>query len=142
MKKIYFLGVLIQLSFISVAQQQQSLSDTNFLQPIEINAVRASDALPVAKTNLTKQDIAKQNVGYDLPFILNQTPSIQVNADAGNGIGYTGFRIRGTDASRINITINGIPYNDAESQGTFLVNLPDMASSAQSRSWTSVQLVK
>ena len=113
-------------------QQQQSLSDTNFLQPIEINAVRASDALPVAKTNLTKQDIAKQNVGYDLPFILNQTPSIQVNADAGNGIGYTGFRIRGTDASRINITINGIPYNDAESQGTFLVNLPDMASSAQS----------
>ncbi|MBU3713592.1 MAG: TonB-dependent receptor, partial [Ferruginibacter sp.] len=85
---------------------------------------------PVAKTNLNRKDIEKNNIGQDLPFILNQTPSVQVNSDAGNGIGYTNIRLRGTDASRINITINGIPYNDAESQGVFFVNLPDIAASA------------
>jgi len=132
MKKLFFLGILLQFSFFSIAQNKKATKDSSLLQAIEINAVRASEALPIAKTNLSKQDISKQNVGYDLPFILIQTPSIQVNSDAGNGIGYTGFRIRGTDASRTNITINGIPYNDAESQGTFLVNLPDLASSANS----------
>src|SRR5690606_20422965 len=68
----------------------------------------------------------------DLPFLLSQTPSIIVNSDAGNGIGYTGIRIRGSDATRINMTINGIPYNDSESQGLFFVNLPDLASSLES----------
>ena len=102
------------------------------MKPVEINAVRASDKTPIAKTNLDRKEIAAKNIGQDLPFILNQTPSVVVNADAGNGIGYTGIRIRGTDASRINITLNGIPYNDAESQGTFLVNIPDIASSAGS----------
>ncbi len=107
-------------------------NDTSFLQPVEVNAVRAADKTPVAKTNLDRKEIAAKNIGQDLPFILNHTPSVVVNADAGNGIGYTGIRIRGTDASRINITLNGIPYNDAESQGTFLVNIPDIASSAGS----------
>ncbi|MBK7559437.1 MAG: TonB-dependent receptor plug domain-containing protein [Chitinophagaceae bacterium] len=74
----------------------------------------------------------KNNLGQDLPFLLNQTPSVVVSSDAGNGIGYTGIRIRGTDAARINVTLNGIPYNDAESQGTFFVDLPDFASSANS----------
>src|SRR5678810_680937 len=72
------------------------------------------------------------NLGQDLPFILNQTPSVVVNSDAGNGVGYTGIRIRGSDASRINVTLNGIPYNDAESQGTFFVDLPDISSSLNS----------
>ena len=67
-----------------------------------------------------------------MPFILNQTPSVVVNSDAGNGVGYTGIRIRGTDATRINVTLNGIPYNDAESQGTYFVDLPDFASSTNS----------
>lgn len=107
-------------------------NDTSFLQPVEVTAIRATDKTPIAKTNLGKKEIEKNNIGQDLPFILNQTPSVVVNADAGNGIGYTGIRIRGTDASRINITLNGIPYNDAESQGTFLVNIPDFASSAGS----------
>jgi iron complex outermembrane receptor protein len=71
-------------------------------------------------------------MGQDLPFVLNQVPSVVVNSDAGNGIGYTGIRIRGTDATRINVTLNGIPYNDAESQGTFFVDLPDFASSVNS----------
>lgn len=114
------------------AQKKSSLADTSFLQPVEVVAVRAADKAPIAKTNLTKKDIEKNNIGQDLPFILNQTPSVVVNSDAGTGIGYTGIRLRGSDASRINVTLNGIPYNDAESQGTFFVDLPDIASSAAS----------
>ncbi len=76
--------------------------------------------------------IAKLNNGQDLPYILDQTPSVVVNSDAGNGIGYTGISIRGTDASRINMTLNGIPYNDAESQAIYFVDLPDFASSTNS----------
>ena len=117
----------------SQAQTSPALfNDTSFLQPVEVNAVRAADKTPVAKTNLSRKEISAKNIGQDLPVILNHTPSVVVNADAGNGIGYTGIRIRGTDASRINFTLNGIPYNDAESQGTFLVNIPDIASSAGS----------
>lgn len=102
------------------------------LVPLEVKSIRASDKSPFTKTNLSKKEIEKNNNGQDLPFILNQTPSVVANSDAGNGIGYTGIRIRGTDATRINVTLNGIPYNDAESQGTFFVNLPDFASSANS----------
>lgn len=104
----------------------------HFLETLEIKSLKASDKAPFAKTNLTKEDIAKNNFGQDLPFILGQTPGSVVNSDAGNGIGYTGIRIRGSDATRINVTINGIPYNDAESQGTFFVDLPDVASSVNS----------
>jgi iron complex outermembrane recepter protein len=103
-----------------------------FLQPVEVKAVRAGERAPFTKTNLSKKDIEKQNLGQDLPFLLDQTPSVVVNSDAGNGIGYTGIRIRGSDATRINVTLNGIPYNDAESQGLFMVNLPDFASSVSS----------
>ncbi len=100
-----------------------------FMEPVEVKAVRASDKAPFTKTTLTKKEIEKVNLGQDLPFLLNQTPSVVVNSDAGNGVGYTGIRIRGMDATRINMTINGIPYNDAESQGLFFVDLPDFASS-------------
>lgn len=99
------------------------------LQPIEIKSVRAGEKTPFTKSNITKRDIEKLNTGKDLPFILNELPSVVVNSDAGNGVGYTAMRIRGTDATRINVTINGIPYNDAESQGTFFVNMPDFVSS-------------
>ena len=71
-------------------------------------------------------------MGQDIPFLLNQTPSVVINSDAGNGVGYTGIRIRGSDATRINVTLNGIPYNDAESQGTYFVDLPDFSSSINS----------
>lgn len=103
-----------------------------FLEPVEVRAIRAAEKAPFAQTNLTGRDLAKQNLGQDLSFLLNQTPSVVVSSDAGNGVGYTGIRIRGTDATRINMTLNGIPYNDAESQGLFLVNLPDFASSVGS----------
>ena len=100
-----------------------------FMQAVEVKATRAGDKAPFTKTNIGKKEIEKLNLGQDLPFLLNQTPSVVINSDAGNGVGYTGIRIRGTDATRINMTINGIPYNDAESQGLFFVNLPDFASS-------------
>ncbi|HMH34307.1 MAG TPA: TonB-dependent receptor [Puia sp.] len=103
-----------------------------FMQPIEVRALRAGEKAPFTKTNLSKKEIEAVNLGQDLPFILNQTPSVVVNSDAGNGVGYTGIYIRGTDATRINMTLNGIPYNDAESQAIYFVDLPDFASSVNS----------
>ena len=126
----YFL--LGQVSVDSTGQQGATKDSFYNLSPVEVRAVRANDRAPVTKTNISKKAIEKQNLGQDLPFLLNQTPSIVINSDAGNGVGYTGIRIRGTDASRVNVTLNGIPYNDAESQGTFFVDLPDIASSLSS----------
>ena len=100
-----------------------------YLEPVEVRAIRASENAPFTKTTISGRELKKMNLGQDLPFLLNQTPSAVINSDAGNGVGYTGIRIRGSDATRINMTINGIPYNDAESQGLFFVNLPDLASS-------------
>ena len=132
MKKIVA-GILLCTSCCMVtAQSVKKFNDTAFLQPVEVLAIRAADKAPFAKTNISQKEIEKNNLGQDLPFLLNQTPSVIVNSDAGNGIGYTGIRIRGTDATRINVTLNGIPYNDAESQGSFFVDLPDIASSANS----------
>ena len=132
MKKLFFAGWLCASAAITYAQEEKKFNDTSFMQPVEVTAIRADDKAPFAKTNLTKKEIEKNNLGQDLPYLLNQTPSVIINSDAGNGVGYTGIRIRGTDASRINVTLNGIPYNDAESQGTYFVDLPDIASSANS----------
>ncbi len=132
MKKI-IPGILLSAIGCTVnAQSVKKFNDTAFLQPVEVLAIRAADKAPFAKTNISQKEIEKNNLGQDLPFLLNQTPSVIINSDAGNGVGYTGIRIRGTDATRINVTLNGIPYNDAESQGTYFVDLPDIASSANS----------
>ncbi len=96
---------------------------------IALQATRISENTGIAVTNVSKKDIDKNNLGVDLPYLLDQTPSVVVSSDAGTGIGYTGIRIRGSDATRINVTVNGIPINDAESQGMFWVNMPDFASS-------------
>jgi len=98
-------------------------------EEVTVSSTRASKNSPTAYTNLSKKDLAKNNFGQDLPYMLNQTPSVVVSSDAGAGIGYTGIRIRGSDATRINVTINGIPYNDSESQGSYFVDLPDITSS-------------
>ena len=134
MKRIFFIAFFLCFSFFIQAQDTaiHKISDTLMLENIEITSIRAADKAPFTKTNLSKQQIEKVNLGQDLPFVLNQTPSVVVNSDAGNGVGYTGIRIRGSDASRINVTLNGIPYNDAESQGTFFVDLPDISSSVNS----------
>ncbi len=97
----------------------------------EVTALRAGDRAPFAKSTLSAEDIAKTNTGVDLPYLLNMQPSVVVGSDGGTGIGYTNMRIRGSDATRTNITLNGVPFNDAESQGAFLVNLPDLATSAE-----------
>lgn len=97
-----------------------------------VTAQRANDRTATAYTNVSKQDLAKRNFGQDLPYLLDQTPSVVVNSDAGAGVGYTDIRIRGTSNTGINMTINGVPLNDAESRGSFLVNLPDLASSVNS----------
>ncbi|MBL7701329.1 MAG: TonB-dependent receptor plug domain-containing protein [Ferruginibacter sp.] len=132
MKKLFLSALLCAPVSIAFAQKEKKFNDTTYLQPLEVVAVRAGEKAPFTKTDITKKEIAKNNLGQDIPFLLNQAPSVVVNSDAGNGVGYTGIRIRGTDAARINVTLNGIPYNDAESQGTFFVDLPDFASSANS----------
>lgn len=101
-------------------------------EAVVVNATRANDKTPATYSLVSKEKIQKQNFGQDLPFLLNWTPSVVTTSDAGTGVGYTGIRIRGSDATRINVTINGIPYNDSESQGTFWVDIPDIASSSQS----------
>lgn len=103
-----------------------------FLQPIELKAVRAGDKAPFSTTNLDKKAITENNVGQDIPYLLDQTPSVVINSNSGNGVGYTGISIRGTDPTRINVTLNGIPMNDAEDQGVYFVDLPDLAASVNS----------
>lgn len=105
---------------------------TLLAEEVVVSATRATDKTPTTHTTVDREEIRRQNFGQDLPFLLNWTPSVVTTSDAGTGIGYTGIRIRGSDATRINVTINGIPYNDSESQGTFWVDIPDIASSAQS----------
>ncbi len=96
---------------------------------IMVIGTRASENTPVAYRNLKREDIEKLNTGQDLPYLLSSLPSLVETSEAGAGLGYTNFRIRGTDPSRINITIDGIPINDPESQQVFWVNMPDLASS-------------
>ncbi|MEZ0485962.1 TonB-dependent receptor [Fibrella aquatica] len=102
------------------------------MDEVVVLATRANEKSAVAYTNVTKRELTKLNLGQDMPQLLNFTPSVVTTSDAGAGVGYTGIRIRGSDATRVNVTLNGIPYNDAESQGTFWVNMPDFASSVSS----------
>ena len=119
----------------TILQAQEKLQDTTKIQALEqvyLNGVRVAADSPITHSNLTKQDLAKRNLGQDIPVLLNYLPGVVTTSDAGAGVGYTGIRVRGSDATRVNVTINGIPYNDSESQGTFWVNLPDFASSIES----------
>ncbi len=101
------------------------------LREAEVSALRAGDRAPFAKSVVTRDEIQRINTGVDLPYLLDLQPSVVVTSDGGTGIGYTAMRIRGSDATRTNITLNGVPFNDPESQGAFLVNMPDIASSAE-----------
>ena len=119
----------------TILQAQEKLQDTTKIQALEqvyLNGVRVRADSPITHSNLTKQDLAIRNLGQDIPVLLNYLPGVVITSDAGAGVGYTGIRVRGSDATRVNVTINGIPYNDSESQGTFWVNLPDFASSIES----------
>lgn len=119
---------------ITVVRSQSDLQilllpDTYVSDEVLVEATRVDESIPVTFSNLDKEEIQKRNLGQDVPYLLNLTPSTVVTSDAGAGIGYTGIRIRGVDPARINVTINGIPVNDAESHSVFWVNLPDIASS-------------
>lgn len=101
------------------------------LQEVQVVSTRANVKTPVAFTNISKEQLKNRNTGQDLPYLLSLTPSLITTSDAGAGVGYTTMRVRGTDATRINVTANGIPMNDAESHSVFFVNLPDFASSVK-----------
>jgi iron complex outermembrane receptor protein len=114
---------------------QEILQDTTKvteLKEVTVSAVRAKAKDPITFTNVKAKEIEPRNLGQDIPVLLNYLPSVVTTTDAGNGVGYTYMRVRGSDGSRINVTLNGIPFNDSESQGTFFVNLPDFASSLES----------
>lgn len=110
-----------------ILMQRQAVSTGE----VFVSALRVDDYTPIAYSNISRADIESQNLGQDIPFLVNTTPSVVSTSDAGAGIGYTGLRIRGVDPGRINVTINGIPVNDSESHGVFWVNMPDLASSTQ-----------
>lgn len=114
------------------AQQQDSLNVKNqALDEVLITNIRATGKTPVTFSNLSKEELKSRNLGQDIPTLMNFLPSVVMTSDAGNGIGYSGIRVRGSDATRVNVTINGIPYNDSESHGTFWVNMPDLVSSVE-----------
>lgn len=134
--EVRFLGYNTEIRAVNL-QQDETLAislreSATLVDEVVIYATRANGKTPTTFTTLDKQTVQKQNFGQDLPFLLNWTPSVVTTSDAGAGVGYTGIRIRGSDATRINVTINGIPYNDSESLNTFWVDIPDIASSSQS----------
>jgi len=130
MKKLIILLVFCSLNVF--AQKNNIKKDTIKLNEVIVEATRIGKNAPFTQSNVSKKELKKRNLGQDIPILLKYLPNIVTTSDAGAGVGYTGIRVRGSDATRVNVTINGIPLNDSESQGTFWVDLPDFASSVQS----------
>lgn len=132
MKRI-FLSILFLAATTCTLAQEKTTDSTKVeaLEEVLIKSVRVDADSPITHSNLDKEELEKRNLGQDIPYMLSYLPSVVTTSDAGAGIGYTYIRVRGSDASRVNVTLNGIPFNDAESQGTFFVNLPDFTSSVQ-----------
>ncbi|HIB46948.1 MAG TPA: TonB-dependent receptor [Flavobacteriaceae bacterium] len=117
---------------MTAQEKQQDTTSVETLEEVLVQSVRVKADSPITHSNLSAEEIEDRNLGQDIPILLNYLPSVVTTSDAGAGVGYTYLRVRGSDGSRVNVTLNGIPFNDAESQGTFFVNLPDFASSVQS----------
>lgn len=133
MKNIFtFLTLFVFTVCASAQEQTQDSIPTNTLDEVLVKSVRVSADSPITHSNVDKEALEKRNLGQDLPILLNYLPSVVTTSDAGAGVGYTGIRVRGVSAQSTNVTINGIPYNDAESLGTFWVDLPDFSSSVES----------
>ena len=134
--QVSFLGYKTVSKEISVSKNKEIeftlFPNATLLDEVLVAAVRVKADAPVTHSNLTKKEIAKRNLGQDIPILMNYLPNVISSSDAGAGIGYTYIRVRGSDASRVNVTLNGIPFNDSESQGSFWVNMGDFASSTQS----------
>jgi iron complex outermembrane receptor protein len=131
-KSIFLMSIFFSLFSLFTFAQEKDTTKVNQLDEVLVSAIRVTSKAPVTFSNMDKKDIKFRNLGQDIPILMNYLPSVVTTSDAGNGVGYTGIRVRGSDATRVNVTINGIPYNDSESQGTFWVNMPDFASSVQS----------
>ncbi|WP_339703126.1 TonB-dependent receptor [uncultured Marixanthomonas sp.] len=132
MKSLFISAALLTTTIAAIAQEtQQDSTKVESLEEVFIQAVRVDADSPITHSNLNEEEIETRNLGQDVPYLLNYLPSVVTTSDAGAGVGYTYIRVRGSDASRVNVTLNGIPYNDSESQGTFWVNMPDFASSIQ-----------
>ena len=129
--RFFFMMTVLCASLSLQAAELDTLKNVE-LQEVEVMATRATKKTPMAFTNMNKEQLKAVNFGQDIPYLLSLTPSVTMTSDAGNGIGYTSLRIRGTDPSRINITANGVPLNDAESAQLYWVNMGDFASSVQS----------
>ncbi|MGB1004000.1 MAG: TonB-dependent receptor [Salibacteraceae bacterium] len=132
--EVTFIGFTTQIKELNVKQNTTNFNftlkeGTVIAKDFVILASKVTDKTPMAVQNIDSMYLAENNIGLDLPIILDQATSVVSTSDAGNGVGYTGMRIRGSDATRVNVTINGVPLNDPESQGTYFVNLPDFASS-------------
>ncbi len=133
MKHLFISITLLAITTNALSQTQVKDSlQVQKLEEVLINSIRVEADSPITHSNLDKEELEKRNLGQDIPYMLSYLPSVVTTSDAGAGIGYTYMRVRGSDASRINVTLNGIPFNDAESQGTFFVNLPDFTSSVES----------
>ena len=126
--------IITLFAFCITANAQESVVDSLEIQNLEeviVSSIRVKENIPIAFNNVSKEEISKRNLGQDIPILLNFLPNVVTTSDAGAGIGYTGIRIRGINSQSTNVTINGIPYNDAESLGTFWVDLPDFSSSVE-----------
>ena len=122
----------VQVNLFEDKTLNVDLSDTQeVLDEVFLSALRVNAQSPITYSNLTNEEIENRNLGQDIPALMNYMPNVVSTSDAGAGIGYTGIRVRGSDGTRVNVTINGVPYNDAESQGSFWVNLGDFASSVE-----------
>jgi len=135
MKKYIFFVLITTTIYSQDLQNNQnldSLADIFSLEEITVDAIRAKNDTPVPFINISKKDLEKINLAQDLPTLLKNTPSVLTTSDSGSGIGYSSIRVRGSDQSRVNVTINGVPYNDSESMSVYWVNLPDFASSIES----------
>ena len=131
--KIALSSTFLMLSHCVLAQNKVvDSTKVNELKEVLVSAVRASSKTPIPFSSISKSEIEKQNLGQDIPILLNFLPAVVTTSDAGNGFGYTSIRVRGSDSSRLNVTLNGIPFNDSESQGTYFVDMPDFASSIES----------
>ena len=133
--EVSFLGYSTISEKITLSKDEEYVIElqtgSTVLEEVLVSAVRVNANVPVTFSNLTKKEIAKRNLGQDIPILLNYMPSVVSSSDAGAGVGYTSMSVRGSNGSRINVTVNGIPYNDPESHGTFWVNLGDFASSTE-----------
>ena len=116
---------------VNNSKNLDSLTSILNLEEVTVSAIKAKNDTPVSFVNLSKENIEKTNLAQDIPILLKNTPSVVTHSDAGAGIGYSSIRIRGSDQTRVNVTINGIPYNDSESMQVYWVDLPDFASSIE-----------